>query len=256
MILKGFHLTHHEAFDLFRRFIRIFLRYGFLSNKMINKIKAYQEILNNFNAPATFFITAKPLEKHIQALSKCIEQNIEIGIHGYEHLDYTKLSNDVVHSHFRKAKKIFEDNHIKVSLYRFPYLKHSEKFLSILKGLSLDCDCSTTIYWGNDAEHCNQDRIKLQSLKTYLDQYEWKSADSSISIPRVTDGVVEIPVSLPDDDLLERAHLLNPQTVQNIWGEILRQTYFRGELFTLQLHQERIFLFCYRRRENAINVAI
>jgi len=52
---------------------------------------------------------------------------------------------------------------------------------------------------------------------------------------------LELPVSLPDDDLLiDRLGIKHEEVLPQIWGEILKQTYSRGELFTLQLHPERI----------------
>ena len=63
-----------------------------------------------------------------------------------------------------------------------------------------------------------------------------------ISLPRVYERLLEIPVSLPDDDLLERLGANNVLACK-VWEEILRQTHSRGELFTLQLHPERILIF-------------
>ena len=56
------------------------------------------------------------------------------------------------------------------------------------------------------------------------------------------DQLVEIPVSLPDDEILiERLGGANG-LVKETWLRILSQTHQRGELFTLQLHPERIAL--------------
>ena len=80
-------------------------------------------------------------------------------------------------------------------------------------------------------------------MTLYLEQYDRNNAEYTLSIPWIWDGILRIPASLPDDDLLERAGILNSKIVKNIWHEIPNRSYRRGKLFTVQLHPERIFLF-------------
>jgi hypothetical protein len=60
-----------------------------------------------------------------------------------------------------------------------------------------------------------------------------------MSLPHLVNDMVEIPVSLPDDEMLFDRLNFSPSQVGTIWREILSQTYTHGELFTLQLHPER-----------------
>jgi hypothetical protein len=57
-------------------------------------------------------------------------------------------------------------------------------------------------------------------------------------------GFVEIPVSLPDDEImLDRMYIHDADFLGRMWNAILEKSYARGELFTLQLHPERIDFF-------------
>jgi hypothetical protein len=76
-----------------------------------------------------------------------------------------------------------------------------------------------------------------------LSFYNSKMDCNYIALPRSDDGLVEIPVSIPDDEaLIERLGVTQGERIGAIWEEMLKRTYERGELFTLQLHPERIDL--------------
>jgi hypothetical protein len=69
------------------------------------------------------------------------------------------------------------------------------------------------------------------------------SAEKYPSLPRWDNGLVRIPYCLPDDEaLVERMQLSSTESMSEPWLAILQETYRLGELFTLGLHPERIFL--------------
>ena len=60
---------------------------------------------------------------------------------------------------------------------------------------------------------------------------------------------------MPDDDLLiDRLGIKDEKVLAQIWGNILKQTYSQGELFTLQLHPERI-PFCKETLKTLLQIA-
>jgi hypothetical protein len=62
-------------------------------------------------------------------------------------------------------------------------------------------------------------------------------------VPRLIEGLVQIPYSVPDDEaLVERLGLPNAQVMTEIWSDILAHAYALGELFTVGLHPERTVL--------------
>jgi hypothetical protein len=58
--------------------------------------------------------------------------------------------------------------------------------------------------------------------------------------PTLRDGLVDIPVAVPDDEILTERLRLDDAARMAEWLHILEFTYERGDLFTLQLHPERI----------------
>jgi hypothetical protein len=83
-----------------------------------------------------------------------------------------------------------------------------------------------------------------EGLRRGIDFYRPVRAAEFRLLPFRRDGVVEIPVSLPDDEIpLDRMYVRDADTLGAMWRKILDATHARGELFTLQLHPERIDFF-------------
>ena len=72
-----------------------------------------------------------------------------------------------------------------------------------------------------------------------LNDYDYKCPGNTISLPRFIGNTLEIPASLPDDDLLfDRLGIRDDNLLAQTRGKILKQTHSRGELFTLQIPKE------------------
>lgn len=234
--------THSSFFNLAIRFVRILMRYGFTQKKMKTNLELYLEILRENGFTPTFPLTANLLNKHSDLIKNFSEKGVEFCCHGYNHIDYTCLPQEIIKEHLKKAIEIFKQHELPISGFRFPYLRSNNKCINYL---SLNCfqwDSSFNVLW-KIGEKVKCKKRNLLRYKKMLDRYEYRSSDSHISLPRFHENILEIPVSLPDDDLLERLGVNNPHPSTKIWGNILKKTYSRGELFTLQLHPERILIF-------------
>jgi hypothetical protein len=100
-----------------------------------------------------------------------------------------------------------------------------------------------TVFWNviEDASLTPPQREGLERGKAF---YRPIDADHMIVLPFRRRGFVEIPVSLPDDEiLLDRMYIHDAEYLGNVWRKILDESHRRGELFTLQLHPERIDFF-------------
>lgn len=63
-------------------------------------------ILKENNATATFFVTGKWAEDYSDSLNKLSRSGFEIGIHSYNHDDYTKMSSEEILRDIEKCDKI------------------------------------------------------------------------------------------------------------------------------------------------------
>jgi peptidoglycan/xylan/chitin deacetylase (PgdA/CDA1 family) len=207
---------------------------------MESNLRLYLDILQQHGITPTFPITAKTLSRNPHLIKKFSDAGVEFAVHGYNHIDYTKLSQDAFFQHTQKAVKVFEKHNIPFSGFRFPYLRWGKRLLDIIDNQFFQWESSYCILW-DVFRDLRFDEKNLRVYQTVLAQYDYRNSDVYLSLPRFLDNnnMLQIPVSLPDDDLLtDRLGIKDENLLR-----ILRQSYSRGELFTIQLHPERVSFY-------------
>lgn len=175
-------------------------------------------------------------------VNEYLKLGVEFAVHGHRHINHAKLSYHDLMMDLEEVIRVFKKNNDFWGGFRFPYLKYGKNSMAALKAAGFKWDSSQSVLWEvlDDKEF---NGYRRQCYQNMLDQYDYKVASSCISLPRFYDGLLEVPVSLPDDDLLERIGLKDNKLAGKIWCDILRESHSRGEIFTLQLHPERIYMF-------------
>lgn len=130
------------------------------------------EILKKYNIKATFFVVGKHAEKHPEIVNKIYLDGHTIGLHGYNHIDYTKLSKKQILSELRKAKKVVEDiiGKGKVKYFRPPAGKANE----LVYQCCLEENLKLVLWTFYPLDYGEKDRNKLLArIKTHkFDKYE------------------------------------------------------------------------------------
>jgi peptidoglycan/xylan/chitin deacetylase (PgdA/CDA1 family) len=228
---KGFTKTIKRAMSMINR-------YGFTSEKMERNVIEFVNLLVEYDAKATFPITARTLEKHGDFIKSVYDESIEFAIHGYSHVDYSKLSAKEQSEQIKKAVEIFKKFGIKPYGFRGPYLQANDDTLNALEENGLLYDSSYSIHWNVVPEEYL--KSNAHSYELALKLYEPSDAITSF-LPYSLNGIVRIPVSLPDDEMLiDRLNIRNQKLLGKIWLKILEETNEKGGVFILQLHPERI----------------
>ncbi len=208
---------------------------------MDHALQRFSEVLRQFDCGATFPITAVTLNRHGNVIAKYMSQNIEFAVHGYTHVDYSRLAPETQLAHLQQSREVFARVGITPMGFRSPYLSWDDNLSAAIEAAGFSYVSNQPILW----DVLDNDAFTPSAIGSYeraLAFYDPWRASERLSLPRLEDQLVEIPVALPDDEILiER---LNGEycLVQDTWRRILSQTYQRGELFTLQLHPERITL--------------
>ncbi len=234
--------------NAFRRMNSIIGRYGLTEGKMKSKLHRYCTILKRNNCTATFSITAVTLKRHCRLIRSIQGKGIEFAIHGNVHRDISALNRQGQEKHLNEAMNRFNACNINFYGFRGPYLRYNRDTENILSRHGL-YNSTSTILWNVvpkiDIERNNESYEKLVNL------YKPLNSGKCLSVPTIkptikdnnSGGLVSIPVSLPDDELLiDRLNIIDSDNIYRIWQGILNKTYERGELFVLQLHPERIEL--------------
>lgn len=221
------------------RILLIGRRYGFTTRKMDNALNDFEGILSSFNCSATFPTPGIVVKRYPEIIQKYQSMGIEFAVHGLRHIDYSQLPYADQYHQLSKAQDIFSNAGIRFNGFRTPYLRRDNNLDKVIEEIDFSYSSNQPILW---------DAIDLETLgesarKSYLigvDFYDpWRAAEK-ISMPFKKDSIVYIPVSLPDDEMLVDRIDDSSGIVTESWRRILDLTYKRGELFTLQLHPERI----------------
>ncbi len=217
-----------------RRLISINRRFGFTPRKQMNIIGQYVSCLRQNGIKGTFFIPAVLLKRHLDCLRSIDRATIEWGIHGLNHTDHSMLDYKKQKAQLTKAVEIFDDGGIPFTGFRCPYLRFNPDTRKILNEIGrFSYDSSSPVVW---CEAYGPDNRNFQWIKDF---YKAQDYQRNALFPYSIGEICEIPVSLPDDDILADRERLDPKKIFMIWSSVLKSCHDHKEVFVLQLHPER-----------------
>ena len=218
------------------RFGTIASRFGFGELEMRRALDRYVAVTESVGALPTFAIPAVVLSRHSALVGEYVRRGVEFAVHGFVHADHFTLSAEQQARDLARAVTRFRDDGIDVAGFRGPYLRYANSTNEVLRHLGFAYHSSQAIHHAVlDASHLNSDKYRRA-----LSFYRAWDADRVVSRPRDIDGLLHIPVTIPDDEILVDRLGLHADEQIAAWRSILESSHSRGELFTVQLHPERI----------------
>jgi peptidoglycan/xylan/chitin deacetylase (PgdA/CDA1 family) len=237
-------------------------RFGATTSAMARRLERYAAIASEHGVRPTWPTTACVLARHPQLLRRYADRGVELAVHGLVHGDHAALDRPRQQETIARAVEIFERHGLRPTGFRGPYLRYNDATLEVLRALGFRYHSSQAVVFPLRAAVPDATAASLYAFALKL--YAAVDAQTVAVRPRLRDDLVDIPVAVPDDEiLLDRLRLAEPALPAE-WLHILELTYRRGELFTIQLHPERIrelgealdaVLSDARRRRPAIYVA-
>jgi len=225
---------------LLKRTRSIIHRYGLTPAKMDRALDLFTQILRQFDCGASLPLTAVALKRNGNTITRYRDQNIEFAVHGYTHIDYSQLVPEEQVADLRRAREVFAATGLKPMGFRSPYLCRDSHLYAAIEAAGFSYASNQPVLW----DVLDTDALDPAACMAYqraVDFYAPWLAVERPSLPRLGEHVIEIPVSLPDDEmLLDRIGGGPNGLVAKAWRRILAESYQRGELFTIQLHPERI----------------
>jgi peptidoglycan/xylan/chitin deacetylase (PgdA/CDA1 family) len=217
-------------------------RFGISAGRFERLLRRYHAVTSNLGCVPTFPITAVILKRHPGLIRELSRDGVEFAIHGYIHTDHGVMSLEEQAEHFKKAVNTFKVCQVPFTGFRAPFLRTNGDTIKALNQSKFAYNSSQAVHWDvlDKADYSDASWLEYQRL---LDFYQSRQAQDYFVLPRSTDGLIEIPVSIPDDEaMVERLGIIEGEKISKIWDSILEAAYRDGELFTLQLHPERILL--------------
>ncbi len=234
-----FSLRHRGAVGAASRARMILSRFGPTPARMVRCLERYVGITDAFGAVPTLPLTACVLARHASTIRSFAERGVEFAVHGLVHNDHAVRGLAEQRQSIRAAMAIFDAAGVPHSGFRAPYLRYNEATERALRELEVSYHSSQAISFpvlGSDVSHA-----RLAAYRRVLELYGARDAARTVVRPRSLASLVHIPVALPDDEsMIERLRLDHEARIR-IWTAMLELSHRRGELFTVQLHPERVF---------------
>lgn len=242
MGLPGPLLKSRGVENSLHRVMYVMGRFGVTPRKIENELNKYVDVAKACGCLPTFPITAVVLGRHPQLVRALSRRGVEFAVHGYVHNDYRQMDQREQTKQIEEAVKVFQASNIPFCGFRAPYLRSNAQTLGVLSRLGFLYDSSETVLW-DVLEKAQSDEHSWKEYENVLSFYAPVPARNYMALPRSENGVIEIPVSLPDDEaLVDRLGITNDIAIARVWYKVGRQVYHRGEAFVLQLHHERLSL--------------
>ncbi len=224
------------------RALQVGERFGITAGRMEARLATYADIVTGHAASPSLPITAVVLGRNPHVARHLVDKGVELCVHGFVHNDLSKLPASVQRGQIERAIEIFRRHRIGFTGFRSPYLRYNEATLAAVEDAGFEYDSNLAFYWQPKDTLANLRGRGADGLRRGLRFYNPVSYPADRSLPRFSGRLVEIPVSLPDDEiLLDRMGLPAPR-IRLIWTEMAMMALVRGELLTIQLHPERILL--------------
>jgi peptidoglycan/xylan/chitin deacetylase (PgdA/CDA1 family) len=218
----------------------ILTRFGATPRRMERGFERYLDITRSFDARPTLPITASVLNRHAPLARRFAGEGIEFAVHGLVHNDHRPLDYAAQRTSITRAATLFRHAGIDPAGFRAPYLRANEATDDVLRGLGFGYHSSRAVAYPV-LPPVLIEGARGDAWRRILDFYSARDAGRLAVRPHDRRGLIDIPVCIPDDEILiDRYHCTNEiQTA--VWLAILEKTRARGDLFTVQLHPERIF---------------
>jgi peptidoglycan/xylan/chitin deacetylase (PgdA/CDA1 family) len=209
-------------------------RYGLTTGKMDEAVNRFARVLRACDCGATFPLTAVALARNRWDIESFRSLDIEFAVHGLCHIDHSRIGLAQQLDQLGRAMRLFAERGINRPGFRGPYLRCNADTLTAVRQLGFAYDCSQGLAWPV------VDGLETEAYRHVLQFYRALPATDYPALPRLEDGLVRMPYSLPDDEAFVDRLALTPPSMERLWTAILAETYRLGELFVLGLHPERI----------------
>jgi len=227
--------------NLARRAATIVGRTGFGARRMQRSLLGFAELLSRYDAHATFPVTAAALQRHPEVVRQLLPHTpaVELAVHSHRHVDLSLLSESELANEIKRAMTVFRAHGIPFTGFRAPYLRWNDNLPAALQSAGFWYDSSQSVLWPGWDE-CSLSPARSASVQLLCEFCQPRPAEAHASLPTWHGDLLEIPVSLPDDEMIvERMGLKDEHSIAAIWTDMLELCHEREDLFVLQLHPER-----------------
>ena len=219
-----------------RRLFDILARFGFGRRRFRGLLLEFEKVFTRKGIKAAFFVTGTVLDRHNDLVDQLVSQEHCLGVHGQYHVRMDCFSRRAQEKMAASGADLFRKNGLDPRGFRPPYLNYNQDTLAALEGAGYSWTSCRYLLDGNP-EPLDGSAGRLDEL------YHISSLDDIVSVPSFESGLLDIPVTGPDDELMiDRYRISDPAKMHDIWSQTWRRCRENGELYHLMFHPERFAL--------------
>ena len=229
--------------NTFDRLPTLVTRFGLTSRKSQAQLRMLLEITERYGVRPTLPVTAVTARRHPKIVRELEERGVEIAAHGYVHNDYASLTREEQFEQVSRARDELAAMGLSVRGWRCPYSRWNSDTLDALRAAGFEYDATPVYAWPAYAqEGLVLSPKEMADYERLCELFGVRDASMNKVLPTMVDGMVQIPMSIPqDEDMVDRLHL-DSSTMIRVWHRMLQDSRHRGDVFVICLHPERVSL--------------
>lgn len=211
-------------------------RYGWTPATMIGRVTDFARLCSDYGVRPTFPVVGSCRMPPDGGLARLQDEGVRFASHGLRHVDYTSLPHTHQADELRRSLEALRLGGLVVTSFRAPYLRTNADLRRAVAGVGLQLDSSRGVLWS-----LPDGREQAPLVREVVSFYGALDARQCPPLPS-GDGPIEIPVSLPDDEMCVERLKLTPRAVGDQWCRNLAEAHEAGAIYVLQLHPERFHM--------------
>jgi peptidoglycan/xylan/chitin deacetylase (PgdA/CDA1 family) len=218
-------------------------RFGVTPYKSEHNLDRLLEITDKYSVKPTLPVTAATASRHPDVVRRLEDRGVEIAAHGLVHNDYASLSREEQFDQVGQAREELESLGFKIRGWRCPYSRWNSDTLDALRANGFEYDATPVYEWpAFQEENIRMSPDEQADYQRLCRLFNVRDARTRAVLPTGIDSLVQIPMSIPqDEDMVDRLHL-DGETMSRVWRRMLHDSHSRRELFVICLHPERASL--------------
>jgi len=210
-------------------------RYGLSPEKVRTRLREMAALTARWEITPTVPATAIILDRH-PGIAKELAA-MDPAIHGHRHVPYADLPAADQAKDLDAARATFARHGLPARGFRAPYLSASDTTLRLLRERAFTFDSSETRFVLPESDPLSKVAIRLAETR-------YGRVQRGGAFPRMEGDLAELPVALPDDEILaDGLGIRNASKLQEVLERMMTATNDAGGLLVLQIHPERFPLF-------------
>lgn len=209
------------------------VRYGIGPDKIVSRLVRMISLMARWDTRPTIPITASIIERHPELLRRLREA--DLAVHGYRHVSYADISLNEKRSDLDAACTVFSNLGLVAGGFRAPYLRADRETLDLVRSRGFLFDSSCTQF-ALPAGHSITRAVKQLVSSRYGGD---PIAPSAVSLPTL----IEMPVSLPDDEILvDGLGIHNTTGLWHAFEAMMEMACSTRSHLVVQVHPERFHI--------------